>query len=1503
MKSTKLRIGLLSVAMIAAGSLARAQSGPGGVSAAAWYRADVSSDVTLSGNKVTGWKDNKGTGKDLAQGTAAWQPVYSTSDALANFNPSITFSGGQWLNTNGVTSASPIINRATGGLFIAGRTGNTVSQAGLAGFHASMDYPGLHTSNTNSQKQMLFFTGGPGYQGLSPNPLDVNIFEPNTPFLGGATWQNATTYTDATVSMLGQRADYPTSSNKVYNVNMSADAENFYVGGDNNWGKLNGQINEVAIFPTKLTPAEMDKVESYMAVKYGITYMHGAKNYVNSSGSVIWDATTNSGNKNNIAGIGRDNAGGLYQKQSRSENSGQKLIIGVGGLANSNASNSGSLTDGQFLMWGDNGMAQKPTVLFAQSGLSHRFAAVWKVQNTGTVGDVRIAWPKVYTNMRLLVSTDSTFATGVSDYSMGQTVSVNGTTYAYVDATITDGKYFTFGAYINKPGGIELLPAVWYKPENVMNATWRDASINGVDLTSNVNGSTGPAINDGNQAHNFNTWTNKYSNVNYYNDLTGKSEVFGVWNDGGGTSTASSDYAGGYYYMPLTVFGVARDTVAGGGSGLITGIDNELANASEPGFGVYGGLQRFYRFGNGAGVSGAAAPINLSAVYSWRPPAGGSSASGTANIQMGLNGAYTNALMNRKSSVAGPYVKIGYSASDWGAFPGDIQEVIWFKDSLSNEQIVKVESYLALKFGTTLAHDYVVNVPSDTLYNFTTNAGYVSNIAGIGKDLENGDIDQRQSNSINVGDQVLIGTTGLANTNDENTIGLTQGQYLVWGDNGEAKAPTVYAGNLGHGVNMLFKSIWKVQNTGSVGTVRVAWPQQYEELMLVQSADDVFTSSDVFTNMIPNVTNINGVAYNYADVTLANGQYFTFASRIKHAPGGVFNNLSVWYRADIDAENTGVGTDVTQWTDYARGVKSSPFGTDALPKFKAGDSSYLNFNPGVNFTATNQAMGNINMSLLGSLDFDVFSATKEGMSGARFFNVGMNNTTFNGTNWDQPSFYTSGDARRNNLESGAGIVMSITAPQPSYVAYQPNVMYHHFTDSSFVATSAGHTLGTVTNHSKIGKVTGGFIFGANNGSVTKGDDAGFVGSIGDLIVYGNGSITPSERNRVESYLAIKYGTTMDTAANYVSSASTIVWDKTLDKSFYKNVAGLAWDTTSALFQKQSRSQINNNPNDQVTIGLGSIEATNAANTSNLTEGQFLMWGDNGNTVAMSNVASTYTEFTYGSNSNNRHMTRIWKARNTNNVDQNTLIRFPKASVGTTTLPAEGVNTGYVIIFASDSAITQNLVLRELTDNGTNWEVDAVFPAGVSYFTFGKIQDVTPLPIRFVQFKATAKEQTAVLTWTTANEFNNKGFVVERNTNSKVWENLGFVTSLAKDGNSRGQLNYQFVDETPAIGLNQYRLKQVDFDGHYVYSPIRVLSFTSNGLVKVYPNPTSETLIIEGLRGKNNIVVTNVLGQEVIKLTTEDAKVKLDASKLAAGSYFINIVDENNEVNNFKFIKQ
>ena len=1925
--------GMIGVSLLAVSSMAHAQNGPGGVNATVWYQADKASDILTTGNKVTGWKDSKGSGKDLGQSTVAWQPIYSNSGTLANFNPTIVWSGAQFLNTTGITTTNKIIDRAEGGIFVAGKMGNTVSQAGLAGFHATMDYPGLHTSNVNSQKQMLFFTGGPGYSGLSPIPLDENIFEPNTPFLGGAVWKNNTpgTYLNATVSLLGQRVSYdPTTTGKLYNVNMATTAEDFYVGGDNNWGNLTGQLHEVAVFDSKLSAADMDKVESYMAIKYGITYMNGMKNYVNSSGSVIWNATSNNGNSHNIAGIARDNNGGLYQKQSRSENLNQKLIIGLGSLANSNDANTGTLSDGQYLIWGDNGMAQKPGVAFSGSGLTHRFTSVWQVQNTNAVGTVRVAWPGTsFDAIKLIVSSDSTFASGntVTDMTTN-TTTINGVVYNYADVTLTDGQYFTFGILATTPGGIASLPAVWYKSENVAGNTWTDASINSIDLLSNVAGSTGPTINNGDQKHNFNTWTNKYSNVNYFNDVTGTSDVFGVWADGGGTTSASTDYGSGYYYMPLTVFGVARDTLTSGGSGLITGIDNELANASEPGFGVYGAMQRFYRFGNGAAASGDNAPINASAVYSWRPPAGGSTSPGTANLTMGLNGAYTNTLVNIRSSVAGPYVKIGYAAADWGAFPGDIQEVVWFKDSLSNADLEKVETYLSLKYGTTLAHDYV-NAAGTTVYSLTTNAGYVSNIAGIAREDVNGNLYQKQSNSVNVGEKLVIGLTGLANTNDANTstlnngdfliwgnnglaytfsepltgmgtpnmrlaaiwkaqntgigtvrvawpttnsslyllqsssdaftsgtttlmssiisingvdykyadvtladgqyftlgernltpggvpaaawyradessdivlngsnvttwketqgkgfdiaqttvskqpeysttttlanfnptvnfsggqilnttgfnasnkiidrtqggifvsgrmtgnsvsqaglagfdvtmdypgvhtsnvnsqkqmlfftaggpgyqglspdpldenifepntpflggsvwqnaagsyldatvsmlgkravypassnklynvnlagtaenfyvggdnnwgsltgqmnevivfanklidnqidqvesylaikygitymhgmkdyvnsthgtvwdatvnngyhnniagiarddngallqkqsrsentaqqlvIGvgnledlnmdnsgtLADGQFLLWGDNGQANSFADYQPTLrpAHGINLLMKSVWKVQNTGAVGTVRVAWPEGDENLTLVQSSDATFDLSDQFTNMSANTVTVNGITYNYADVTLTDGEYFTFGSLIKHAPGGVFNGLSVWYRADIDATNTGAGTDVTQWTDYAKGVKADPISTANLPKFKIGDADYLNFNPGVNFTVADQKLGNIGMQLLTSLNFDVFAATEEGMTGTRFFNVGMNNTTMNGTNWDQPAFYTNGVLRRNNLANGAGIVMGNVSPVP-YVSNQPNVMYHHFSDSTYVNGRAGSNLGTVQNHGKIGEVTGGFIFGANSGVVTSGDDAGFVGSIGDLIVYGADSITPAQRNRVDAYLAIKYGVTMDTASNYVSSKSDTVWYKDLDKSFYHNVAGLARDTTSALHQKQSRSQINNNPNNQVTIGLNTIAPTNFTNSATLSEGQFWMWGDNGNTQAMNNIATTYTEFAFAGYTDNRHMNRIWKVRNTNNITDSVLIRFPQASVGTTTFPSEGPNAAYVIIFATDSAISNNLVVKPLTVNGTDYEVKYEIPAGVKYFTFGKLQDVT-LPIALSSFTAKAVENTAVLNWITKNERNSKGFDIQHSNANTTWETIGFVSSLAENGNSNEALNYNFVDQKPNTGMNFYRLKQIDFNGHFTYSATRMVQFSADGKIMVFPNPTSGNVTISGMNGDNQIIVTNAIGQEVMKTVNKGEYSKLiDLSHFAAGFYMISISNASGEVSNFKVSKQ
>lgn len=142
--------------------------------------------------------------------------------------------------------------------------------------------------------------------------------------------------------------------------------------------ETNGIIGEMIAFERDLTEAEKQKVRTYVAIKYGITLSH---NYVASNGStLLWDQTINSGYNNNIAGIARDDNGSLYQRQSRSVNTGEQVIISTPGLGTSNLSNTGSLNNNEYLVWGDNGLLRNPTISF--SGDHHRFPAIWKVQSS-----------------------------------------------------------------------------------------------------------------------------------------------------------------------------------------------------------------------------------------------------------------------------------------------------------------------------------------------------------------------------------------------------------------------------------------------------------------------------------------------------------------------------------------------------------------------------------------------------------------------------------------------------------------------------------------------------------------------------------------------------------------------------------------------------------------------------------------------------------------------------------------------------------------------------------------------------------------------------------------------------------------------------------------------------------------------------------------------------------------------------------------------------------------
>lgn len=158
---------------------------------------------------------------------------------------------------------------------------------------------------------------------------------------------------------------------------------------------------------------------------------------------------------------------------------------------------------------------------------------------------------------------------------------------------------------------------------------------------------------------------------------------------------------------------------------------------------------------------------------------------------------------------------------------------------------------------------------------------------------------------------------------------------------------------------------------------------------------------------------------------------------------------------------------------------------------------------------------------------------------------------------------------------------------------------------------------------------------------------------------------------------------------------------------------------------------------------------------------------------------------------------------------------------------------------------------------------------------------TILPVKFAAFTAArskTNKQQVELSWTTAQEQNNKGFYVQRNTDGS-WKDVGFVFSAADNGNSNVALNYRFKDENVNPGVLQYRLLQVDLDGKTTYSPVvSVMGETPKSSVVVYPNPA--------VGGNVNLVFADTWAKDIL-VSDLSGRMVQQYRNVTAGSYKIN----------------
>lgn len=123
-------------------------------------------------------------------------------------------------------------------------------------------------------------------------------------------------------------------------------------------------------------------------------------------------------------------------------------------------------------------------------------------------------------------------------------------------------------------------------------------------------------------------------------------------------------------------------------------------------------------------------------------------------------------------------------------------------------------------------------------------------------------------------------------------------------------------------------------------------------------------------------------------------------------------------------------------------------------------------------------------------------------------------------------------------------------------------------------------------------------------------------------------VSNKEKEIIESYLSLKFGISLNKDQNYYDSAGKKIWDIKQNDGFNFNITGIGNDKYTGLNQKQSKNSLE----DGLSIGLNKIMLKNSENESIIKDHEFLLWGNNGESVILEK----------NSLGNQKKIKRVWK---------------------------------------------------------------------------------------------------------------------------------------------------------------------------------------------------------------------------------------------------------------------
>ena len=1201
------------------------------------------------GGDVLCWRDQSygslfaqrdGAGSGASTNLAGTNNVPDYTENGINFRPEITF------DSNGQSNGDYLsVEGAFGG------------HRGILEDETFADAHVYTVLNVNSDRNTLFSESVGGVE------ADVNEFSVFPYFNGTHYWYAGNSLGDQSISVatpgVGEPALLSFNSRTTSNVGQAirrngeeVDADttaqpfqgfrnemNIGVEPGNNDTYLDGSISEIIIYAGDEvhTPDDQRQIESYLALKYGITLDASSLNYSNSSNTNIYDLSTH---ENDVVGIMRDDAGRLDQQISKSVNTGAILTLSTDMTFTGNNGTHASLSDGQSVVVGhDDGDTSTQVTELNTADYDLRVEREWKIAHKGGATSVNMQFDGFDNEFVVLADADGDFATGAREIgrldSNGRITVPLGNTPA---SQIADGEFFTLAGSAIGPGGVIPNLSLWFKADDngatttdgATVATWTNFGA-GNDATATGD----PSFeNDTASLINFNPIVN--TDINDRFNIAGApsietSMVFAV-----GIPTGTGDLKTVFRAVegpPAQDFAlaVARDPVAGLGV-----IANDIVYHDRHG-------------------SNTTRPSGLS----WLPDEvalvqGVMGTTSTDVAQYSKNGgAFASTPTGTDFSAGGTYSALGNQNGTGRNFGNIAETAVYDVNTLTPGEVQKINSYFALKYGITLdsSVDEYLSSATTTVYDLTAST-YNNNIVGIGYD-SNGGLDQRVSQSVATTSVLTIATdddfvsaNGGARSQMENmdfvVIGANTDTAVV---NQSTELPAAY--------NTRPDREWRLENTGDVASVEMKFDGYDDTWTLLADDDGDFTTGARALGTLNSDGEISVDLGNTPASEIADGEYFTLA-KFQASPGGVTSGLELWIKADEGTNTNGSNSLTTTGGD----AWSDQSGNNRHFDFVSGDPALqeneLNFNPAVEWDGDDFLRDDTNDQYFSSFTegqhFGVVRDVSPDTPASGFFHhfggsSGSHYTWSNGYIYDGFGHSLRSAWDSNNIASGPiGGGSNDFTDANTFGSNVDQTDWNVFTsaidNSSFEAYMNGGLQFQDTS------VTPSFVSsipGAHIGSTGAGWN--FHGHTAEHILYSN-KLSAIDQQKVDSYLALKYGITLaSTTADYLSASSTTQSVYDLTSGYDQDVFGIARDDIQGLDQRVSKSV---NTGFILTLSTNNDFVSSNATTTRpqLDNGEYLVIGNNGATTT-----ATTTEIQTGYLDRTE---REWRVENTGNITSLTI---------------------------------------------------------------------------------------------------------------------------------------------------------------------------------------------------------------------------------------------------------